>query len=276
MCEPVSLRGPQNGALRGSPHPRTEDGGREQTPLPDSGQGLPLKPGLSVQERAAPAPPGSDRPTCSRGCDHCPLPTPLPPRARPCSGVFCARLERSRSGNTDQSVAWLFDSSGNQTRWGGGGPPPGLSRVCSRTRLPAARPLPRGASTPRTPAAPCCHFSRQGTPELRPSPEAPRLGGGSFSSRCFNSFDEESIPCLPFDVVSGSWLGLGCVSNWGQPPAPPEERLTQAVVLGVTFNTSDLTEVAAPSSRRLQPRQSDKGGVRKRLGKAGSRAWSRN
>lgn len=142
------------------------------------------------------------------------------------------------------------------------------------SQLPS--PCCRGASTPRTPAAPYCHFSRQGTPELRPSPEAPQLGGGSLSSRCFNSFDEESILCLPFDVVPGSWLGLGCVSNWEQPPAPPEERLTQAVVLGVTFNTSDLTEVAAPSSRRLQPRQSDKGGVRKHLGKPGSRARSRN
>lgn len=119
------------------------------------------------------------------------------------------------------------------------------------------------ASTPRTPAAPCCHFGLQATPEFRPSPEDPWLGGGSFSSRCCNGLDEESVTCLPFDVVPGTWLGFGCVSNWEQPPAPPVERLTQAVVLGVTFNTSDLTEEVAPSSRRLQPRQSDKRGVRK-------------
>lgn len=164
MCEPVSLRGPQNGALRGSPHPRTEDGGREQTPLPDSGQGLPLKPGLSIQERAAPAPPGSDRPTCSRGCDHCPLPTPLPPRARPCSGVFCARLERSRSGNTDQSVAWLFDSSGNQTRWGGGGPPPGLSRVCVQDPAPSCPALAAGGVYPEDPCCPMLSLQPPGDP----------------------------------------------------------------------------------------------------------------
>lgn len=154
MCEPVSLRGPQNGALRGSPHPCTEDGRREQTPLPDSDQGWPLQPGLSVQERAAPAPPGSDRPTSSHCRDHCPFPTPLPHRARPCSGVFCARLERRRSGNTDQSVAWLFDSSGNQTWWGGGGPPPGLSRVCVQDPAPSCPALAAGGRPPRGPLLP--------------------------------------------------------------------------------------------------------------------------
>lgn len=54
---------PEQGPSGETPIPVQMTGGREQIQLPDSDQGLPLKLGLSVQERAVQVPPGSDRPT---------------------------------------------------------------------------------------------------------------------------------------------------------------------------------------------------------------------